>query len=349
MPIGPGTEPLADGDKKKLSVELHGGAYLWYYQPLEGPAKRDFSLYAAYLLFDARYDDFGFLFQPRFRDTKLRPYYQSVFWVQEVYAYWKKDWATVKVGKVYTRLGKFWDNSFYGNVQYFDGLKLSPDYGISIEASPLPKSGPFRLGAYAQYFVNDGVTNGSLLNRDTVSVPGARKRDELVGRIEPGYYLKDDTSVVLGLSGQYFDADLPAPYGGHNVYRFAADLNVTIDGALSVYGEYTRQVGRSVTDYPIAGTAATPTTPAALRMASKHNEYVLAGAEYTCGRVTGRFNFSYVNYRDLFIRETMYQPGVVVKIHENVSLITEYANWNRFNSGLTKLDHSLNFVLHAKF
>ena len=66
-------------------------------------------------------------------------------------------------------------------------------------------------------------------------------------------------------------------------------------------------------------------------MASKHNEYVLAGAEMTCGRVTRRFNFSYVNYRDLFIR------------------ITEYANWNRFNSGLSKLDHSLHFVLHAEF
>jgi hypothetical protein len=187
------------------------------------------------------------------------------------------------------------------------------------------------------------------MNRGTVSVPGARKRDELVGRIEPGYYLNDDTSVVLGLSAQYFDADLPAPYGGHNVYRFAADLNVTIRGALSVYGEYTRQEGRSVTDYPIAGKVATPTTAATLGVASKHNEYVLAGAELTCGRVTGRFNFSYVNYRDVFIRETMYQPGVVVKVHDNVSLITEYANWNRFNSGLSKLDRSRNFVLHAKF
>ena len=104
-------------------------------------------------------------------------------------------------------------------VEPADAARGTPEARLQSLRRISPKSGPFRLGAYAQYFVNDGVTNGSFLNRDTVSVPGARKRDELVGRIEPGYYLKDDTSVVLGRSGQYFDADLPAPYGGHNRQR----------------------------------------------------------------------------------------------------------------------------------
>ena len=354
-PAGPGMRPHGDGDgehhRRRFSVDLHGGAYLWYYQPLEGPKEHDLSLWAAYLKFDAKYDDFGVHLEPRFRETKFRPYYPSNFWIEEAYAFWKKDIFTVKAGKVYTRLGKFSDNSFYGNIQYYDGLKFSPDYGLSAEVAPLPKSGPFRMGAYAQYFMNDGYTNGSLQNRDTISVPGARKRDELVGRIEPGYYFKDDTSIVLGLSGQYFNADLPAPYGGHNVYRYAIDLNFTIDKDLLVYGEYARQQGRSVTDHPVPGVPASNGTPAAFGLASRHNDYVLAGAEYTCGRLTTRFNFSFVNYDDFVggIKETMYQPGLVLRVHDNISLIGEYVNWNRHSQGLSKVDHSLNFVVLAKF
>ncbi len=353
-PSGPGMRHGGgDGEhhRRRFSVDLHGGAYIWYYQPLQGPNEHDLSLWAAYLKFDAKYDDFGVHLEPRFRETKFRPYYPSNFWIEEAYAFWKKDFFTLKAGKVYTRLGKFSDNSFYGNIQYYDGLKFSPDYGLSAEVSPLPKSGPFRMGAFAQYFMNDGYTNGSLQNRDTVSVPGARKRDELIGRIEPGYYFNDNTSIVLGVSGQYFNADLPAPYGGHNVYRYAVDLNFTIDKDLLVYGEYARQQGRSVTDHPVPGTPATDTTPAVFGLASRHNDYVLAGAEYTCGRVTGRFNFSFVNYDDFVggIKETMYQPGLVVRVHDNISLIGEYVNWNRFQQGLSKVDHSLNFVVLAKF
>jgi hypothetical protein len=205
------------------------------------------------------------------------------------------------------------------------------------------------MGAYAQYFMNDGYTNGSLQNRDTVSVPGARKRDELIGRLEPGYYFNDDTSFVLGLSAQYFDADLPQPYGGHNVYRWAGDLTFTYNKDLQVYGEYARQNGRSVIDFPVAGTPATATTPAVLGFASRHNDYVLAGAEYSCGRVTGRFNFSYALYGDFGFKETMYQPGLNIRLHDNFSLIAEYVNWNRHHAGLSKVDHSLNFVILAKF
>ncbi len=125
-----------------------------YYLPLEGDAKHDLSLYFASLVFDAKYEPFGLHVEPRFRDTKLRPYYGSNVWVQEAYGYVKSDPVTVKVGKVYTRFGKFWDNSFYGNLPYFDGLKLSPDLGVSTALAALPK-GPLRFNAYAQYFVND--------------------------------------------------------------------------------------------------------------------------------------------------------------------------------------------------
>ena len=124
---------------------------------------------------------------------------------------------------------------------------------------------------------------------------------------------------------------------------------------LAIYADYAHQVGRHVTDYPVVGTpatpanGATPASPAVPGGSSRHNHYFLTGAELTVWRVTGRFNFSYVDYSDLATKETMYQPGVVLKLHDNFSLITEYVNWNRAHGGTTKLDHSANVILYASF
>ena len=351
--LPPAQAPILQ-EPSKLAYELHGGAYFWYYLPLEGAGKPDLSLYFANLVVDAKYDSFGFHFEPRFRDTKLRPFFGSNIWVQEAYAYGRLSPLVVKAGKVYSRFGKFWDNSFYGNLPYFDGLKLSPDLGVSAELEAFTR-GKFTLNAYAQYFVNDGVVNGSLQGRDTVSVPLGRKRNEFVFRAEPGYFFDKDASVSLGASAMFFQADLPEPYGEHRVARYGFDVTINPVRGLSAYFDYARQNGRHVTDYPIAGTPAIAATateaaiPAVPGQSSRHNDYISTGAEFAIGRVTGRFNFSFVDYKDLGVKETMYQPGVVFALHDNVSLITEYANWSRHAAGSTKLDHSLNFVLYAHF
>jgi hypothetical protein len=94
-----------------------------------------------------------------------------------------------------------------------------------------------------RYFVNDGVTNGSLPTRDTVSVPGARKRNEIVGRVESTYAISPDASVSLGLSAQHFQADLPPPVGEQAVTRLGADVNVSPVKGLSLYADYARQRG----------------------------------------------------------------------------------------------------------
>lgn len=347
VPAPPPAAPPPDFAIGNLTFEWHGSAYVWLYGPLLDGAKSDLSLYFASLVVDAKYKPFelngtaiatGFHFEPRFRDTKLRSYFESNVWVQEAYGHADVGPLVVKVGKVYTRFGRFWDNSFYGNLPYFDGLKLSPDIGVSAEVADFRRD-PLRVAVYAQYFVNDGVTNGSLPTRDTVSVPGARKRNELVVRIEPTYVISPNASVTLGLSAQHFLADLPAPDGEQGVTRLGADVTLSPVKGLSVYADYAWQRGKHVIDYPAMGSA------------SSRTHYLLAGAEYaTSGRLTARFNLSYVDYSDPGVTEILYQPGVVVKVHDHLSIIGEYVYWNRDQaSTTTRVDHSVNAILYASF
>ena len=147
---------------KHMPFDLHGGALLWSYTPFQEGVKNKAELYDAYLTFDVPFNDFGFHFEPRFRDSKLRPFFQSNVWVQEIYTSWKIPEipiGTLKAGKEYSRFGRFWDGSFFGNIPYFDGMKLDPDIGLSLE-NTVDMGHGLDLTYSAQYFVNDGGTNG---------------------------------------------------------------------------------------------------------------------------------------------------------------------------------------------
>lgn len=338
-------KPAPAPEPEKLVLDLHGGAYIWYYAPFIGKGSPALSLYFANLVFDAKYEPLvngsksiplGFHFEPRFRDTKLRAFFPSNTWVQEAYGWVQPvEELKIKAGKVYTHFGKFWDGSFYGNLPYFDGLKLSPDFGISAEVAARAKE-KVRYNAYLQYFANDGVTNGSLPDRDTVSVPMAHKRHEVIARVEPVFQINDNASVTLGLSGQYFRADLPI--GDENVERYGADVTVAPAKGLSIYGDYAYQHGRHVVDYPSMG------------MSSAKNHYLLAGAEYASSRVTARVNYSYVDYSDVGTSESLIEPGVVLKLHDRASMYFEYVYWTSKTGGTTtKFDNSANVILYMSF
>ena len=77
-------------------------------------------------------------------------------WIEEAYGWLTAGPVTLQAGKIYSRLGLFWDNSFYGNIQAFDGLKVDPDYGLAVEGSLGERAG---LAFAAQYFLVDGRTN----------------------------------------------------------------------------------------------------------------------------------------------------------------------------------------------
>jgi hypothetical protein len=336
-------------------VELHGGAYFWYYQPLSvtadaGPSDSNIELYLASLEFEGRLDDFGLVLNPRFRDSEAREFFTSNVWIEEAYAFYEREYLTTKLGKVYHQFSRLSDNTFYGNIPYFDGFKLDANYGLSLEGNAETKEG-FSIGYYGQYFLLDGGTNGSLRNRDTVWVEDdVHRHHTLVLRLEPGFRFNKQSSIRLGLAGEYTYVDFTTRTGldPQNVFRVAADMSLAY-GPVRVFGEYIGQFGKTVTDYPFTRKPAT-TTPAEPGRSSGENHYMLAGAEAQFWRITGRYSFSMVNYKELGVTELLHLPGASIALHDNVSLIFEYAYWRRMDPGrASTLDNSVNITVYARF
>jgi hypothetical protein len=330
------------------NVTLGGGVLLWYYQPVNvDGAQNNVSIFFANLILDGKWGIFGLHLEPRFRDTKLRPFFDGPVWLQEAYASIDLgDVAELRIGKTYSHLGLFWDNSFYGNVQVYDGLKLDPDYGLSLSGTLGKKDDSVGLGWWAQYFAIDGGTNVSLEGRDTISYPGAHRRNQAILRAEPRLRLGPAT-IAVGGSGEFLQAtDLPG-LPTENILRVAGDAKFMV-GDLGVWGEVLYQDGRSVAAYPIAAVAATATTPAVPGQSSSKVAYALAGAEYTIGPVTARYNVSWGNYSDLSIYEWMHVPAVGVAISPNLSVLGEFVLWQQYSaSGTSLLDRSFNVTVKA--
>lgn len=368
---GPGQEPPAGDDKVRskgapgelpppaapppgaLKIELHGSAFFWYYQPLdresiEGKPENNLELYLASLEFTGHLHDFGLYVNPRFRDSEAREFFNSNVWVEEAYAFFQRPYVSVKVGKLYNQFSRLWDDTFYGSMPYFDGFKLDSDYGVSIDGSFELPSG-FGLGYYGQYFLVDGGTNGSLRDRDTVWVPnGAHRHHMAVLRAEPSFRFNDKASLRLGLAGEYMRVDYET-IESSDVLRFAGDVSFAYT-PVKVFGEFIAQSGQTVVNYPIAPKPA-GALPAQPGRASLHNHYVVAGAEIQIWRLLARYSFSFVRYRDFPVTEVLHVPGVALSVHENVSLMVEYAHWKRTDpDGKTKLlDNSLNAIVNARF
>jgi len=96
----------------------------------------------------------------RLRQTPLRTFSPSNVWLQQAYV----DVATSEglhwqAGLLYERIGVEWDDSWFGNVGYLDGLKLNPDLGVS-NAGDLPVAPTVRLRWEAQYFLQEDGLNG---------------------------------------------------------------------------------------------------------------------------------------------------------------------------------------------
>jgi hypothetical protein len=341
------TPPVpAEGESWTRHLTVGGGAILWYYEPFLDNTRNNVELFFANIVLDARLGRFAFHAEPRLRNRSLRPFFAGPAWMQEVYgsAHFGDDDRSlvVKLGKEYSHFGLFWDDSFYGNVQVYDGLKLDPDYGLSLEGI-YGERRERGVRAWAQYFVVDGGTNVSLPGRDTIGVADDkgsypfRRRNHLIGRLEPFARPGGDTLIKLGLSGSYLVADLPV-IGSDQVLRGAVDVTVT-RGGLTLWGEVLRQNGQSVASFPVAGAA------------SRHNDYALGGGEYTRGIVTARYVFSYGNYHDVAVKETMHVPALGVALDPGLSLLAELVVWQRLlpSGGATFVDRSLNVTLYGHF
>ena len=302
-------------------ILLYSNNYAPAYDPAGNKKKHIFDVWRANIVLDAKLERFGIHIDFRARDRGLR-WMPVNAWLEELYA--SADFPelaehgplTLKVGKVYNQFGRFWDNSFYGNIHLRDGLKLVPDWGLSFEGTLLLPGafdlpGALSMKYFAQYFVVDGQTSTANNNRDTISIlapgttnlVGGRKRDQFVFRIEPTYVVSPTMKFNLGLSFSHFTADFPdtatpaAAMAGRGVKDIDNKSGVTrigfdVTGQIAwfgFWGEFTKQLGRHTIAYPypaVADNPATPDSEARAGSGSDNVTYWLAGANATWDRFT---------------------------------------------------------------
>ena len=351
----------------KPTFKFHGGATLWYYRPQQSWVDENFSIYDVYADTDVTYKNYGAHIDMRFRDNKFRGYYPSNFWFQQAYGFYRQPNYIIKIGKEYTHFGKFWDGSYYGNVLYFDGIVLNPDDGISWEGK-LPHLRGWQMHYYLQYFVVDGTTNGSLdpwgqngeggldgqetgdgapivsslqTGRDTVSIPGSHRRNEVIARVEPIFLLPHNCKLKLGLNYEHLLSDITdvndssvVPERIH-MHRYAADLTF-VHNNWSIFFEWAHQDGLTALDFPL------------FNQPSRHIDYYWAGTRYKFGKFTVYYNYSDGFYHDENIHDITQVPGIGYQVNKYISSSFEYGYWYRIDAGsFSTNDNSLNFILTA--
>jgi hypothetical protein len=314
------------------AIHFGGNVYLYQYVPLGiSGAHPKFELYAFSALVDGQKGPWGFHADYRFRTTKLRSFFPGNTWLQQGYVRYRTPYGEFKAGSFYRRVGLEWDDSFFGNIEYFDGFMLDPEFGVGFDGSH-DLSG--RLGAeYSlQYFSTSSPINGSLPGRDIVSQPGARAKNDVTARFAPVWHFNKWASLNVG--GSFAQGTIERDNGPHNRRRqIAADATLQL-GPVLTYGEVLRQT--------VNGQVVLPPQDAT---------YTLAGIRWGRGRYQPRLNYSQANYHGLNgRREYILQPGINIRLADNLTFIYEFDFWRELSAMKpTTLDRSLNLVLLYHF
>lgn len=365
-----GAAPVA-GQELPGDFELGGGVYLFHHQPLgvEG-AEANSEIYAFHLDLDRTEGPWRIHVQARWRDTKLRPFFSSTTWLQEAWGSYRAPLGeasslTLRAGKIYQRLGRFWDGSFFGNLHYFDGLKLDPDFGVEASLRARPGDGGAQVELYAQGFVDSDRVNGALEGRDLEgeeelrekTVGAGARADAPLGR-PGGRELRLGGGVSALIERVVATPGADTPGAAATLEHAAIDLEASWGPALA-YLEWTRRAsgGPAVLEELAASADAPVRGPAGSRAS-----WWLAGVRVEAGPLELRYNVSTARYADGGFREWIHQPGLTLAMSDGVSLLVEYDDWRRDPSGpasfpappggparRARLDRSFAAVLHLTF
>ncbi len=317
---------------------VSGGVYLYHYQPVDLPGVEPNSeIYAAFATVERRADSWTLHVQGRARDTKFRPYFPGTVWLQEAWVAYQATSAfapvglRLRAGKFHQVLGRDWDGSFFGNLQYFDGLKLNPQLGL--EASGTADLGPGAVTYAAQYLLASDRVSGALAGRDFETLEGFRNQDSFAARVTFSLLF----GVTLGAS--YMSRGVDTAGVTSRVPHVALDVEMGVPGGpASAYVEWSRRGRGSLPASLLA-------TPAGARAT-----YWLAGLQLRHGAWAVRYNFSRARYDETDRRESIHQPGVTVALHRAVQAIVELDLWGaRDAAGWSTVDRSLSFVLLLAF
>lgn len=328
--------------KSQWPVSVTVGAYHWWHVNNGGPLDSGYGVpsmpgtHSYYLFVDKEQPvdwvaitKIGAHVQMRFRDSgvPLRPFYtDDHFWFWEAYGFLDTPLGRLKMGSIYKQFGLFWDDSWWGNVQYMDGLKLNSAYGLSLEDTPEFKD-DFKIDRYFQLFVAEDRVSGAIVGADSESFAGSDERNTFIARVAPTWKLGEKQTFALGLSatvggidnqpilrqfgtGRLFDSP-----GNQTIAGWAVDGTWTI-GPWKLFAEVSRLYGTLTPCHYISG--------------GPSNRYTdgLAGIVYTQGPMTYRCVYSYGVYDNPYARQGMFVPAVTAKITSNVTLWFEYTYWN---------------------
>ncbi|MEY4513616.1 MAG: hypothetical protein RLZZ450_5738 [Pseudomonadota bacterium] len=358
-------------------VRVGGGAILIYsnnyapkYDQAGNKKKNYFDAWRASIVLDSKVERYGTHIEFRVRDRGLR-WMPTNAWLEECYA--SADVIampsnfplTAKLGKSYEMFGRVWDNSFYGSIPFRDGLKLDPNWGLSLEGA-LGALKPIGTRYFAQYYMLDGATSTAATNRDTISqvVPGTantttgvRRRERLIGRIEPFIKLAPDIVFRLGASIDHFTVDAPDTASAADmaqmwrqksndntskVTRVGFDLTAQVKW-FSAWAEYAHQSGYHVTAFPIPPRADNPATMESEARAGRSSNditYLMGGGNFVWTRYTIQYNYSsglYKNVRAIDVagmpvgqhKEWIHNPSIQVAVNDQIKLIFEAPIWKR--------------------
>ncbi|HEU4537957.1 MAG TPA: hypothetical protein VFS00_27745, partial [Polyangiaceae bacterium] len=285
--------------KRELPFEISLGALFYQIIPLREADTSATAMHFSYLTVEKRVGPALFHLEARFRDRRFRPFYDSNVWLVESYARLDAPQkVALKFGKIARRFGIHSDRTLVGNVEEFNGLKYNRDLGLSVEGKR--ELGPDLKVDYAlQYFPLDGGTNTAYVDRGTISVEGGgREKHIFNGRVAPVLALSEATSLELGASAQDLEANLPE--GPYRVRRVNAEA--TLQGSwAALYGEVTRQWGRSTSSYPLPG-------------GSADHLYGLVGVEFKAKALAAHVNYSAVRYLDVGVEDHELLQNIVLDV-----------------------------------
>lgn len=342
-----GVAPLV----RAQTTEFDGGVYLFRHQPVGMPdGEPTTEVYAVHGSAHHRTGPWTVFAELRARETRLREFFPSTVWVQEAWAAYSferedgdaagvegevssEEW-TVRAGKIYRRTGRFWDGSFFGNVHYFDGLKLNPQFGL--EAETHVEAVGVRWTGRTQLLLASDRISGALAGRDYETLSSFEER--------LGWSARATASGFGGwrAGATYLHERVVGPEDDPSESFVFPHLAFDLEWSSSVWTAYVEALRRWA-DSP-------GETEAGVR-ARSGAVYALFGVRRVLGPVELRYNVSRAAYRPSDEREWIHQPGFGARFSEHLSVLAEWTYWTARPrpEGTGPIDRSLSVVLHLRF
>jgi hypothetical protein len=259
---------------------------------------------------------FGAHAQLRARDdTVFRSFFDEQVWFYEAYGYVNFPfWGKIKAGKIWKRFGLDWDGTFWGNVPYYDGMKLDPDYGVSWE-NTWNEDGRISIDTFLQFFFAEDEVNGSIAGGDAESTNAYDEENTVVARVVPTWHVTKNTSVALGLTASFGNEAGQQGADDETLTAFAGDVTFQWCG-LKAYAEVAITDGIQNPAHYVTG--------------GPSDEYqdLLVGVEYKLEAFTPRVVYSRGDYENPGGEQDILLVGGTVALTKWLTLYLEYVKWN---------------------